>query len=154
LGKKPSASAGSLTSDIPKSISEMFTVGSNRIVIVDFYADWCGPCRMLSPILETIASENPNTVLLCKVNIDKFSQIASQEGVKSIPDIRIFQDGKLVEKFIGALPEAEVRKRIETLVKQLPPPPEKDGNGAKSKSKEAAIQPMSKDWMPPGVQRR
>lgn len=109
---------------------------------------------MLSPILETIASENPNTVLLCKVNIDKFSQIASQEGVKSIPDIRIFQDGKLVEKFIGALPEAEVRKRIETLVKQLPPPPEKDGNGAKSKSKEAAIQPMSKDWMPPGVQRR
>lgn len=154
LAKKQATSAGTSTADIPTGISEMFPVGSSRIVIVDFYADWCGPCRRLSPILEKIADENSNTVVVCKVNVDKFRELATQQGVSSIPDVRIFVDGKSADKFVGAPPETEVRKRIETLVKKLPPPPEKDPKAEKPKAKEATIQPMTKDWLPPGVQRR
>lgn len=154
LEKKPRAAAaaplsGSGVSEIPKGITELLPSNPSRILMVDYYADWCGPCRMLSPILEKIADENPGSVRICKVNVDKFREIATQENVKGIPDVRIYLDGKLVNQFVGALPEAEVRKRIEDLVRKLPPvadvPP---------KPKEPAIRPMTKDWMPQGIQRR
>ena len=82
-------------------------------MIVDYYADWCGPCRQLSPILEKIADENSSSVVICKVNVDKFGGLASEDGVSSIPDVRIFLDGKRVDSFVGARPESDVRKRIE-----------------------------------------
>jgi thioredoxin len=142
----------SQAAEIPKGISEMFPVESRKIVIVDYYADWCGPCRMLSPILEKISGENSNTVLVCKVNVDKFGELAVQEGVKSIPDVRIYRDGRLVDKFVGVPPEAEVRMRIEALVRNQRPLP--DADATITKPKEAPIRPMTKDWMPPGVHRR
>ena len=160
LGKKPAASAaasptGATASDIPAAVRELLPAEPGRIVMVDFYADWCGPCRMLSPILEKIAGENPRTVQVCKVNVDKFRELSSQQGVSGIPDVRIFVDGKLAAKFVGALPEAEVRKRIDDLVRQLPAAaPPKETDAAKAKPKEPAIRPMTKDWMPPGIQRR
>lgn len=156
LAKKPAPSHSAVTagSEIPTGISEMFPLGSSRIVIVDFYADWCGPCRQLSPILEKLAGENSSTVLVCKVNVDKFRELAAQQRVSSIPDVRIFRDGKLVDKFVGAPPEAEVRQRIEDLVQHLPPPPQGAAEAAKPKPKEASIRAMSKDWLPPGINRR
>jgi len=159
LAKKPTATtassqAGTAASEIPTGIREMFQLGSSRIVVVDFYADWCGPCRQLSPILEKLAAENPSSVLVCKVNVDKFRELAAQQSVSSIPDVRIFRDGKLVDKFVGAPPETDVRRRIEDLVQHLPPLPQGAAEDAKPKPKEASIQPMTKDWMPQGINRR
>ena len=68
-------------SDIPKDLLEMLPARPGRIVIVDYYADWCGPCRMLSPIIEKVAEDNASTVTVCKVNVDKFGALAAQEGV-------------------------------------------------------------------------
>lgn len=159
LAKKPATTtapsqAGTAASEIPTGIREMFPLGSSRIVVVDFYADWCGPCRQLSPILEKLAAENSSLVLVCKVNVDKFHELAKQQAVSSIPDVRIFRDGKLVDKFVGAPPEAEVRRRIEELAQHLPPLPEGAAEAEKPKPKEASIRAMTKDWMPPGINRR
>lgn len=154
--KNPAASsqAGTTESEIPKGIQELMPSNSSRIVIVDFYADWCGPCRQLSPILEKLSAENSSTVLVCKINVDKFRDLAAQQGVNGIPDVRIFRDGKLVDKFVGAPPEAEVRRKIEDLVQHLPPPPQSEAATPNSKPKEPVTRPMTKDWMPPGIQRR
>ncbi len=155
LGEKKAAAtttAGARVSEIPKGVSEVFPVETRRIIVIDYYADWCGPCRMLSPMLEKIAEDHTSTLLVCKVNVDKFRELATQEGIKSIPDVRIFVDGKLVDQFVGAPSEAEVRKRIEVHALHLPPLPEADV--APKKPKETIIRPMTKDWMPPGIQRR
>lgn len=156
LEKKNPATTRSSPSvtEMPKGIHEMLPAASSRIVMVDYYADWCGPCRQLSPILENIAAEQPSLVQVCKVNVDKFAELAAQERVRGIPDVRIYVDGKLADQFVGALPEPQVRKRIEDLAQHLPPRPQADADAAKSKPKEATVRPMSKDWMPPGIHRR
>ena len=157
--KSPAATsqADMANSQIPKEIRDMLTAGSSRIIVVDYYADWCGPCRQLSPVLEKIAGENSSTVRVCKVNVDQHRELSTQQQVSSIPDVRIYMDGKLAEKFVGAAPEPAVRKLIEGLVRRLPPTPpatDKAGDPAPAKPKEPAIQPMTKDWLPPGIQRR
>ena len=156
LGKQhpAAASVGAAASDIPQEVLKILPGGPGRITIVDYYADWCGPCRMLSPILEKIADENRSTVTICKVNVDKFRDLAAQQGVSGIPDVRIYVDGKMKEKFIGALPEQEVRKRIAQLIATLPPAPPPATGDAQPKPTEPTSRPMPKDWLPPGVQRR
>ena len=155
LAKKPAnPAAGPQTGEIPKGIREMWSGPSNRIVLVDFYADWCGPCRQLAPILDEIAAENGGTVLIGKVNIDQFRTLATREGVHGIPDVRIFRDGKKVDGFVGLPDASEVRRRIETHMKGLPAPVLETADAEPSKPKEPAIQPMTKDWLPPGIKRR
>jgi len=156
LGRKTSADSSSTgsSSEIPKGVLDIMPGQPSRIVLVDFYADWCGPCRMLSPILEKVADENSATVSVCKVNVDKFRELATQQGVSGIPDVRIFVDGKLKDKFIGAYPEAVVRKKIGDLVAELPPAPKAAEESAKSKPKDPPIRPMPKNWLPEGIQRR
>lgn len=154
LGQKKTV-PGSQVSQIPKDVRELLPTRPGRIVLVDYYADWCGPCRQLSPILEKIAGENPSLISVCKVNVDKFGGLAAQEGVHGIPDVRIFVDGKRVDQFVGALPEPEVRKRIDALAQRLPPlPPQDKVEGGTPKAAEPTSRPMPKDWMPPGVRRR
>jgi thioredoxin len=150
----PAAPTAAQATEIPQEIGEMFPVQSRRIVIVDYYADWCGPCRMLSPLLEKIADENPKLILVCKVNVDKFRELATKEGVKSIPDVRIFRDGKLVDQFVGALPAAALQTRLDGLMRNLPAAPAPDAAVAKPKAGEPSIRTMPKDWLPPGIKRR
>lgn len=72
------------------------------LVLVDFYADWCGPCRMTAPIIEELANEEKN-VKFVKVNVDENPDLASQYQIFSIPTFLIFKDGKVVHQFVGAL---------------------------------------------------
>ncbi len=89
----------------------------NRIVLVDFWADWCEPCKSLMPILEKLANEYDGQFLLAKVNADEMQMIATQLGVRSLPTVLVFKDGQPVDGFNGAQPESAVR---ELLDKYLP----------------------------------
>ena len=81
-------------------------------VLVDFWAEWCGPCRMVAPIIETIAKEYKGKLKVCKLNVDEAPETASDYGIMSIPTLLIFKKGKVVDKIIGALPKTELEAAI------------------------------------------
>ncbi len=80
---------------------------SDRKVLLDFYADWCGPCRMVSPIVEEIASEHPE-YKVCKVNVDEHQDLASSFQVMSIPSLFVMENGTVVNQSTGAVPKAKI----------------------------------------------
>ncbi|MDQ4069114.1 MAG: thioredoxin [Actinomycetota bacterium] len=78
-------------------------VGSSELpLIVDFWAEWCGPCRMVAPVLEQIASENEGKVRLAKLNVDDAPAVAQRYGIMSIPTLMVFQDGQAKKRIVGA----------------------------------------------------
>ena len=86
-------------------------------VLVDFWADWCGPCRVLGPVLEKLAGENDGSWELAKLDTERFQAVAAQYGIRSIPNVKLFVDGQVQDEFVGALPEPRV---VEWLSKALP----------------------------------
>ena len=84
---------------------------SEKVVLIDFYADWCGPCRMVSPIVDAIAEEHPE-YLVCKVNVDEQGELAQAFGVMSIPTLAIMKDGKVVSKQAGAMPKSSILEML------------------------------------------
>ena len=97
---------------ITKEIFENEVITSEKIVLLDFYADWCGPCRMVSPIVDQIAEENPQ-YLVCKANVDEEAELAAQFGVMSIPTLVVLKGGQVINQLTGARPKDDILRALE-----------------------------------------
>ena len=97
--------------DVKTADFETEVLKSDKTVLVDFWAVWCGPCRMLSPVVDQAAEENPN-IKVCKVNVDEEQQLAIKYGVMSIPTLLVFKGGELVNQSVGVIPKEEVLNLI------------------------------------------
>jgi len=137
---------------------DSFVGREDRLVVIDFYADWCGPCRTLAPKLEQVCRELGPRVSLGKVDIDRNKELAGRLGVRSIPDVRIFRGGKQVDSFVGALGEEQLMARLTKQFAALPelvePAAALSEAGAGQGQKGGTIVPMEKNWTPKGMERR
>ena len=92
-------------------------IENEGVVLVDFWAVWCGPCKILSPIIEEVAKEIKGEVLVAKVNVDENPIVSSRYKIMSIPSILIFKSGKIVDQMMGAQPKEEIIKRLKSALK-------------------------------------
>ena len=99
--------------DLTKQNFQSEVAESKENVLIDFWASWCGPCRMVSPIVDEIAEESPAGVKVCKVNVDEQPELAQQFQVMSIPTLLVMKDGKPVASSVGARPKQFIVKMIE-----------------------------------------
>ena len=97
--------------DVKTADFETEVLKSDKTVLVDFWAVWCGPGRMLSPVVDQVADENPD-IKVCKVNVDEEQQLAIKYGVMSIPTLLVFKGGELVNQSVGVIPKEEVLNLI------------------------------------------
>lgn len=109
MGQVPSVSEDSFPIEV---------LGSDEPVLVDFWAEWCGPCRMVSPIVEEIAQEFSGRLKVVKLNVDDNPSIASQYGVMSIPTLAVFSAGQLRDRLVGYRPKNQLRQEIEHTLEQ------------------------------------
>jgi thioredoxin 1 len=129
LGGLYAVSAGSCraTAEAPGAKHAALPIGSaaefeeqvlkaDKPVLVDFYADWCGPCRMLAPTIEKLADQYQGRALVYKVNVDRLSALAGRYGIQSIPAVLFFQDGKEVQRLVGLQPQSAYAEVLDKLI--------------------------------------
>lgn len=95
---------------------EEVVLKSDKPVLVDFWAEWCGPCRMVGPIVDELAKEYEGKVEMAKVNVDDNPEVTAQYGIRNIPTILFFKNGEIVDKTVGALPKGKLAEKLEALL--------------------------------------
>jgi thioredoxin 1 len=91
-------------------------IKSDIPVIVDFFATWCGPCKMIAPILDQLAEEFDGKAKIVKLDVDQSKEVAIRYGVKSVPTLVFFKDGEIADKVVGAQPKSELKRKIAVMV--------------------------------------
>ncbi len=99
--------------DVNENDFDATVLKSDKPTLVDLWAVWCGPCRMIAPVVEALAEEYDNKVEFAKVNVDTEPRLATRYGIRSIPTLLIFKEGKPVKQLIGAQPRDELKKAID-----------------------------------------
>jgi thioredoxin 1 len=92
---------------------ESLVKNSDKLVLVDFWAEWCGPCRMVGPIVEELAKEYDGKAVIGKLNVDNNPNVSMEFGVRNIPTILFFKNGKVVDKQVGAVPKAQLAAKLQ-----------------------------------------
>ena len=100
--------------EITDSNFQETVLNSDKPVLVDFWAEWCGPCRMVGPIVEELAKEYDGKAVVGKVNVDHNPNIAAQYGIRSIPTLLFFKNGELVDKQVGAVPKTTLASKLQS----------------------------------------
>lgn len=90
--------------------------GASEPVLVDFWAPWCAPCRMLTPVVEEVASENAGKFKIAKVNVDEAPEVSAKFGIRSIPSLLFFKGGEKKDQTVGVLGKADIVRRLEALI--------------------------------------
>ena len=91
-------------------------ISGDKPVLVDFWATWCGPCRMLGPTVEAVAKEYDGKVTVVKCNVDDCEDLSMQFGIRNIPTLLFFKDGQVVDKLVGNVPKAEITSRLDAIL--------------------------------------
>ena len=91
-------------------------IKSDIPVVVDFFATWCGPCKLIAPVLDQLSDEFNGTAKIVKLDVDQAKEVAIQYGVKSVPTLIFFKDGEIADKVVGAQPKSELKSKIAALI--------------------------------------
>ncbi|MDB2443116.1 thioredoxin [Flavobacteriales bacterium] len=102
--------------EITSANFEETVLKSEKPVLVDFWAEWCGPCRMVGPIVDELHTDYEGKAVVGKVNVDDQQEIAAQYGIRNIPTILFFKNGEMVDKNVGVAPKADLAKKIDALI--------------------------------------